>query len=117
MKMIYRKKLIPDGVYDARISDVREIETRKGPSIRIAAVIESDNPNYDGLEVSTLARPVLAGKSRLARYYEEVMGVALKDGMEICLEDLVGKAVSLRIENRENGQNVFPRSEEMKRRE
>ena len=97
MKLVYRAELIAEGIYPAEIIAVEEQPTENGTALRIVAKVRNEDSVYNGIAVSTLVTPMAAGRTRLSKYYEQVVGTALLGGEEIDTDQMVGKLVMITV--------------------
>lgn len=117
MKMTYSKHYPPDGVYEAVVTKVEEMETDNGTRMRVEARV-ADGDEFAGAYVSALVRPALAGQSRLARWFSAAAGRDLEADEEVELEEMVGCEVCASVENQASKKgDVYPHITDMTAKE
>ncbi len=114
MKATYREEYLEDGEYSAWIVEVEQKKTEKGMAIRIAAVVDDQESPFHETKASTLVGPVLAGGSRLAKWFQAVTNQKLEDGVEVDLNDMMLQRVRIVVKNCEgNDGKSYPRIQDI----
>ena len=110
MKMKCREFEIPDGEYDAKIVSIEEQEFDDREVLRIVVAVESLDKDVNNAPASALVRKSLAPNTPLAKWFEAATGQQLEEGLEVDLDDILGKTVLVVVENKinKNG-DVYPR--------
>ena len=93
--------LLEEGMYEAELTEIREIETQFGQSWRwIFRVLDAETENGDTPLVSGVTSQRLSTRSKAYAWISALLGRNLKGGETIDLDSLVGKKAQVEIRNR-----------------
>jgi len=93
--------LLDEGMYEAELVEIRDIQTQFGASWRwIFRVLDAETENGDTPLVSGVTSQRLSTRSKAYAWISALLGRNLKGGETIDLDTLVGKKAQVEIRNR-----------------
>ena len=93
--------LLDEGMYEAELVEIRDIQTQFGASWRwIFRVLDAETENGEAPLVSGVTSQRLSTRSKAYAWISALLGRNLKGGETIDLDTLVGKKAQVEIRNR-----------------